>query len=207
MRTSLSLLWSQDTRSLEITGGQAFRFGWCREQVCSCQHCTIDWLGQWKCCSSHLWLAIILCCIYKIEGKKQTSPPLQIPLRSAYACYGVQTLCQILKNHHIISYQLDCHHNDRQLYLFNKIREFCPEGLKDTTSPHPLDDEQQSRSPSPIPPKTTRSTSDEPQRKRAWLCGLCQQPGHNSHTCPQNLWTEFFLFCIFNHYTYSNVHV
>ena len=38
------------------------------------------------------------------------------PLRSAYAYYGVQTLCQISKNHHIISYQLDCRHKDSGIF-------------------------------------------------------------------------------------------
>ena len=78
--------------------------------------------------------------------------------------------------------------SQRQWYFFNKIREFCPEGVKDTTCPQPLDEQHtRSRSPSPIPAETSRSTSDEPQRKRARLCGLCQQPGHNSRTCPQKL--------------------
>ena len=30
------------------------RFGCCREQVCSGQRRTIDWLRQWTCCGSHL---------------------------------------------------------------------------------------------------------------------------------------------------------
>ena len=68
--------------------------------------------------------------------------------------------------------------SQRQWYLFDKIRKFCPEGLKDTTCPQPLDEQQtHSHSPSPI-----RNMSNESQRKRARLCGLCQQSGHNSCT-------------------------
>ena len=89
----------------------------------------------------------------------------------------------------------------RQWYLYEKIREFCPDYLKDTTCPRPSDPAQDpgsipsssptpSRSsPSPSPTDTTADTitsnKDEPPApKRARLCGHCRQPGHNARTCP-----------------------
>ena len=86
----------------------------------------------------------------------------------------------------------------RQWYLYNKIREFCPDHLKDITCPLPgelVQYSSPSRSPSPAPspppspslttstPTTTTNTA-EPPSKRARLCGLCRQPGHNTRTCP-----------------------
>ena len=89
----------------------------------------------------------------------------------------------------------------RQWYLYNKIREFCPENFKDVTCPRPtasLEDPAPSRSPSPTPPPapspsatplsttttTTTTDADEPPAKRTRLCGACRQPGHNARTCP-----------------------
>ena len=85
----------------------------------------------------------------------------------------------------------------RQWYLYKKIREFCPDHLKDTTCPQPDEPEQHtspshspsptpSRSPTPSPTDTTTTTTVEPPAsKRARLCGLCWQPGHNARTCPE----------------------
>ncbi len=78
----------------------------------------------------------------------------------------------------------------RQWYLYNKIREFCPEDMQDTTCPLPtqrLDDQcTPSRSPSPVPASITDSPNfDEPQQKRRRHCGLCHKTGHNSRTCPE----------------------
>ena len=92
--------------------------------------------------------------------------------------------------------------NQRQLYLFEKIREFCPEDLKDITCPRPadqLEDLPPSPSPPPTPPPLTSSTfasaaatattstptiaSNEPPAKRARLCAVCRQSGHNTRTC------------------------
>ena len=97
--------------------------------------------------------------------------------------------------------------NQRQWYLFHKIREFCPENLKDITCPRPAalpEDSSPSRSPSATPPPssspsstpllttttagatstTTTTATDEPPAKRSRLCGACRQPGHNARTCP-----------------------
>ena len=89
----------------------------------------------------------------------------------------------------------------RQWYLYEKIREFCPDHLKDTTCPRPGGpsvDPSPSRSPTPPTPPptcitttttttfTTTADSDEPPAsKRPRLCGHCRQPGHNARTCPQ----------------------
>ena len=80
----------------------------------------------------------------------------------------------------------------RQWYLYNKIREFCPDNLKDITCPLPSEPDislshPPSRTPSPSPASLTSTTNpptDEPPAKRARLCGLCHQPGHNARTCP-----------------------
>ena len=85
----------------------------------------------------------------------------------------------------------------RQWYLYEKIREFCPDHLKDTTCPRPGESVQDSspsqahspsatpsRSPTPSPTDTT--TVEPPAAKRARLCGLCRQPGHNARTCPES---------------------
>ncbi len=85
----------------------------------------------------------------------------------------------------------------RQWYLYEKIREFCPDHLKDTTCPRPSESVQgsspsqahspsatPSRSPTPSPTDTT--TVEPPAAKRARLCGLCRQPGHNARTCPES---------------------
>ena len=83
-----------------------------------------------------------------------------------------------------------------QWYLYNKIREFCPDNLKDITCPLPGEPVQYSSpscSPSTTPspshslttstPSTTTNTDELPS-KRARLCGVCCQPGHNARTCP-----------------------
>ena len=92
----------------------------------------------------------------------------------------------------------------RQWYLHDKIREFCPDNVKDITCPKPAGEAegntQSSPSPSPTPPPTLSSTvpptlshipppalnTEEPPAKRAWLCGHCRKPGHNARRCPSN---------------------
>ena len=69
----------------------------------------------------------------------------------------------------------------RQWYLHDKIREFCPDHTKDIVCPKPS-------SPQPIatPPPTSHSPpppSSHPPRKGR-VCGLCGQNGHNRRTCP-----------------------
>ena len=77
--------------------------------------------------------------------------------------------------------------SERQWYLYDKIREYCPDVCKDLTCPLPL---------SPRPAGSSRNTPDvdevpEPaeeievssnSRKRR-TCTNCGQSGHNSRTC------------------------
>lgn len=83
----------------------------------------------------------------------------------------------------------------RQHYLYDKIREFCPDNTKDITCPKPPQDPGEfdspsTHAPSPSrPPTTSRETSPDgvgrsPPAKRSKLCGVCRQPGHNARTCP-----------------------
>ena len=91
----------------------------------------------------------------------------------------------------------------RQWYLYDRIREFCPDCLKDITCPRPsappdrLPPPPPSTPSPPLPPTsssplrttsttTTTSVSDEPPAKRSRLCGACRQPGHNASRCPNN---------------------
>ncbi len=78
----------------------------------------------------------------------------------------------------------------RQWYLYDKIREFCPEPDRDVTCPLPSDPRPFSRrntpqpdlSPSPTPP----SSPAPPPPKRQRVCGVCKTVGHNRRSCPSN---------------------
>lgn len=69
---------------------------------------------------------------------------------------------------------------DRQWYLYDHIRQFCPEGDRDLTCPRPSFPKASSRLSTPAPV----DTEDEPPRKQLRCCGLCRQEGHNSRSCP-----------------------
>ena len=97
---------------------------------------------------------------------------------------------------------------DRQWYLFDKIREFCPEADRDVTCPQPAVPKSTSRAGTPAPaaededstllstlltpPRPTSRagtrTSDNivslPPPKKSRLCSTCRREGHNSRTCP-----------------------
>ena len=89
----------------------------------------------------------------------------------------------------------------RQWYLYNKIREFCPDDSKDATCPRPTVPEpsaatsrgtcksNQSTVSTPTTASTpatvsTPATLGEPARKKPRLCGICREEGHNSRSCP-----------------------
>ena len=81
---------------------------------------------------------------------------------------------------------------NRQWYLYQKIREFCPDKFKDITCPlpiqaqsssHPSEDQTHSRSPSPNFVEVAEPPA-EPPTKKARLCSLCHKTGHNARTCP-----------------------
>ncbi len=79
----------------------------------------------------------------------------------------------------------------RQWYLHDKIREFCPVADRDVTCPVP---KPTSRQGTPErPPSHTKRT------RKQRICAQCKQPGHNVRTCSK--WTiipiknhPFFLF-------------
>lgn len=103
---------------------------------------------------------------------------------------------------------------DRQWYLFNKIREFCPEGDRDVTCPEPTvprptsragtpeEDDDDNHAPSiplssaaPTASSSSRSSQSRPRRqstdcssdppaKKRRVCGTCGKEGHNRRTCP-----------------------
>lgn len=75
----------------------------------------------------------------------------------------------------------------RQWYLYNKIREFCPDSFKNKTCPlpdSPVDEgDSPSHSPAPVE-RVTEDTQHIQSKKKPRLCGLCHQSGHNARTCP-----------------------
>ena len=74
---------------------------------------------------------------------------------------------------------------ERQWYLFDTIREFCPDSDKDLTCPLPAVVRPTSSAPG-TPARTTQPTTGEddvepPSKRRR--CGICRE-GHNSRSCP-----------------------
>ncbi len=69
----------------------------------------------------------------------------------------------------------------RQWYLYEKIREFCPAADRDVTCPLPSVPKPTSRQGTPELPSPTQSPP--PPAKRPRHCARCKQPGHNSRTC------------------------
>ena len=80
---------------------------------------------------------------------------------------------------------------ERQWYLYEQIRPFCPDEDKDTVCPLPLSPKPGgSRRGTPHPEAPTPSHPDgempaaTPQPKRRRLCGVCHEAGHNKRSCP-----------------------
>ena len=82
---------------------------------------------------------------------------------------------------------------ERQWYLYEHIREFCPDEDKDVTCPKPSVPKPNSRAgtpdPSsvlvrPPPPTSTLPSTSGPPAKKQRICGICKKGGHNSRTCP-----------------------
>ena len=83
-----------------------------------------------------------------------------------------------------------------QWYLFQKIREFCPEEAKDVTCPMPSVPQETSTPSTSTPATSTPATStpatsttatatpSEPPSKKARLCGICREGRHNARSCP-----------------------
>ena len=64
---------------------------------------------------------------------------------------------------------------ERQQYLFDKIRDFCPEEQKDRVCPKPS---------STVSSAPLETEPEEPHHKRQRLCGICRAPGHTRRNCP-----------------------
>ncbi len=83
---------------------------------------------------------------------------------------------------------------ERQWYLYEKIRTFCPDPEKDTTCPLPAVPKSGTPNPNPeiavtierlnsVPESLPDSLpSASPKAKRH--CGICRKPGHNARRCP-----------------------
>ena len=77
--------------------------------------------------------------------------------------------------------------SQRQWYLYDKIREFCPAADQDITCPLPSTPRPTSRQGTPEPPSChphIDSPTTSPPAKRPRRCGNCGQPGHNRRSCP-----------------------
>ena len=82
----------------------------------------------------------------------------------------------------------------RQWYLFQKIREFCPEEAKDVTCPMPNVSDPSTETTTPVSSSTTTTsptasttaptTASEPPSKKPRRCGICKEEGHNARSCP-----------------------
>ena len=93
----------------------------------------------------------------------------------------------------------------RQWYLFNKIREYCPDECKDTTCPEPTEPDVTPAAATTVlsSPAATAATStttvvvpatasttgelSETRAKRPRLCGICREEGHNARKCPKKV--------------------
>ena len=76
---------------------------------------------------------------------------------------------------------------ERQWYLFQKIREFCPDNGKDKTCPLPEVPKPSSTCHSPESAMAS-SSEEEPaspaEKRRHIVCGNLKQCGHNRRSCP-----------------------
>lgn len=94
---------------------------------------------------------------------------------------------------------------ERQWYLFDKIRQFCPEEDQDVSCPKPtvakprsragtpnMDDNVGDNATQPVPPSMEVLSEDDDdaslpvlkKKKRVSTCRTCRREGHNSRTCP-----------------------
>ena len=79
---------------------------------------------------------------------------------------------------------------ERQWYLYESIREFCPPDARDLTCSEPTIPKPGSRAGTPaveISSVPGLSPGDEPQpppTKKSRVCGNCKRVGHNRRTCP-----------------------
>ena len=69
---------------------------------------------------------------------------------------------------------------ERQWYLYDRIRQFCPESCKNTTCPLPVVPRLFTPNVSPEPSTTADTTISQVRRR---ICGKCGQTGHNRRSC------------------------
>ena len=67
--------------------------------------------------------------------------------------------------------------NERQWYLYDKMREYCPDNCKDKTCPLPEVPRFHRNIPEELP--ETEDVVTEPRQKQPRVCGNCHLPGHN----------------------------
>ena len=81
---------------------------------------------------------------------------------------------------------------ERKLYLYEKIRDFCPPSCQDLVCPNPNslppvlsqpDDSTHQQSSTAHHPPQLSSTTHHPPGKQQRLCSKCHQPGHNVRSC------------------------
>ena len=72
---------------------------------------------------------------------------------------------------------------EREWYLYEQIRRFCPDPDKEKSCPLPAVPKPVSRpgTPNPELPGPSSPTASPPAKR---LCGLCRKPGHNARKCP-----------------------
>ena len=73
---------------------------------------------------------------------------------------------------------------ERQWYLHENIRPFCPDSDKDITCPLPEVPNPKNTRRTPVRDTSPPLVDVEPPTKRKRLCGTCRQEGHNSRSCP-----------------------
>ena len=73
---------------------------------------------------------------------------------------------------------------ERQWYLYENIRPFCPDSDKDITCPLPEVPNPKNTRRTPVRDTSPPLVDVEPPIKRKRLCGTCRQEGHNSRSCP-----------------------
>lgn len=72
---------------------------------------------------------------------------------------------------------------ERQWYVYEQIRPFCPEDDKDTVCPLPSVPKPGGSRPGTPHPEDD-GLANPPPPKRQTLCSTCHQPGHDKGACP-----------------------